>query len=212
MEEKRRLFTRMSKYSLQQEEKESFSAHQKTVDEQNILLEREVDQREGRGRGGCRLSGGRQEGNGDHWDEQEHKRSHLSRSGSRSRQRNSSSNAYAPTTTDSGDSSDQELRTSSSNSTSTSTSASATASSATNRETKRGRDNDITMDGVKSSSLSNAPTVIPTAAGVGAASTGPGSTSSHLKAELCQLDDEIGKQCPHLNKLSRCVFGDVFVE
>lgn len=37
VEEKRKLFTRMSKYSLQQEEKDSFLGHQRGVDEQNIL-------------------------------------------------------------------------------------------------------------------------------------------------------------------------------
>eukprot|EP01032_Pedospumella_encystans_P014223 gene14223-16352_t len=37
VEEKRRLFTRMSKYSLQQEEKDSFLAHQREVDERRIL-------------------------------------------------------------------------------------------------------------------------------------------------------------------------------
>jgi len=37
VEEKRRLFTRMSKYSLQQEEKDSFLAHQRDVDERRIL-------------------------------------------------------------------------------------------------------------------------------------------------------------------------------
>lgn len=37
VEEKRRLFTRMSKYTLQQEEKDSFLAHQRGVDEQRIL-------------------------------------------------------------------------------------------------------------------------------------------------------------------------------
>eukprot|EP01032_Pedospumella_encystans_P010717 gene10717-12503_t len=37
VEEKRRLFTRMSKYGLQQEEKDSFLAHQREVDERRIL-------------------------------------------------------------------------------------------------------------------------------------------------------------------------------
>lgn len=37
VEEKRRLFTRMSKFSLQQEEKDSFLAHQREVDERRIL-------------------------------------------------------------------------------------------------------------------------------------------------------------------------------
>lgn len=37
VEEKRKLFTRMSKYSLQQEEKDSFLAHQHGVDEERIL-------------------------------------------------------------------------------------------------------------------------------------------------------------------------------